>query len=420
MQWDLHESDCSDPRDRIAAVYALASGPAWPLRQYDPSQWGEMYMAAASHYINTSAAGSYAILLHLYDFGPIKPGTCSEVPSWVPDWSARRQERLPDTAVTNMSNLSAEEYYRIHVDWAGKMQSEWRWLFETSSHSRMFQQRNREVYHLRVNGNPSLMTLTASGRRLRLDCHPLTLFDQCGTVRRVICPSTTSISWQADVWKTLPEDPTDLLREGPIDLMRELSEEGSLFMLLARILAEEDKAAHKPSRDPASYIPEILQAREHGQSDRHMNILQYISSSLRTSAIVEIEAITGPYWAIGPQNSLAGDWMVPLQLLGQNDVVPMLCLRPTGSMRAEPPRGLKRRGATVGERLQYIFSSGRTADLDCLHVAVKFIGPGRDYSQEREVQLGDESMQAAREILKRTAEAASRKGLPGPIVFDII
>lgn len=115
MQWDLNQSECSDPRDRIAAVYALASGNRWPLRQYDLRDWKQMYMDVASYYINSHPHGCFEILCHLCEFGSIKSRT-GGIPGWVPDWTTRRRRLLTDMVVELMFDSFWDKFCNRRLD----------------------------------------------------------------------------------------------------------------------------------------------------------------------------------------------------------------------------------------------------------------------------------------------------------------
>ncbi|KAJ0108686.1 HET domain-containing protein [Diaporthe amygdali] len=417
LLWDLHESECSDPRDRIAAVYALASGPVWPLRHYDSSSWREMYTDVACYYINRTAIGLHKTFPHLCDFGSMSSGT-GKGPSWVPNWSSRRQEPLPDMVKREVSKLPYRAFLQMRGDWTHEMQSGWTWFFEVPSSHRISVREGWEQYQLRLHDNPFLMRSEASRQRLRVECHPLKLFQQCG-IADYVCSSTAPSFWQEIIEAF---DPSELAQHEPVEVETCLSSPGSLLMLLAKTLAKKDKAAGR-GQHMASYVEKIWEGlNSHHEnpdflSNQHKIILQGISSSLRPFTIVRIQTIAGSYWAIGPPNSMVGDWMIPLLPSKQNEFTPGMCLRPIDRKRFGWPSdcwgpSYPSRAPSVIERCQDILRRP-------LHLTAMFVGPASNCG-EAAFRPPEEEKKKVLEILMKANEVARGEGLPGPIVFDIV
>ncbi|KAG6364338.1 hypothetical protein INS49_005939 [Diaporthe citri] len=194
---------------------------------------------------------------------------------------------------------------------------------------------------------------------------------------------------------------------------------------LANMLRRRDQAADKPWRDMSSYMKEIdkvVQAHRVNPaalSAAHEMVIQDISSSLRHAAILEIQTMAGSYWATGPPNSRVGDWVVPMMFRGASQFVPIMCLRPINLTKAEEPRQIPST-TDMNQRCLRFFSSGSIAEVGCLHVIARFVGPAsRD--KERRYTLGTGAdNEIMLDIIMRANEVARGKGLPGPIVFDIV
>ncbi|KAJ4419069.1 hypothetical protein N0V82_005192 [Gnomoniopsis sp. IMI 355080] len=97
--WELDRSECSDPRDRIAALMGLVA----PVQRFQVDYGTEdgwiTYQRLVTHLVNRNPESAWVILIHLFDFGPADTnpsltGHGVVCPSWVPDWSARRRSSL--------------------------------------------------------------------------------------------------------------------------------------------------------------------------------------------------------------------------------------------------------------------------------------------------------------------------------------
>lgn len=369
-----------------------------------------MYMDVASYYINTAAHGGHDILCHLCEFGSIKSGN---VPSWVPDWSTRRHP---------------ESY--IAYDSAGQHTLRaWTWKITDVSHSFCNHilpnhMRYVEIYEWLTKRSFFSTKLVAFGQRLRVDCHPLAFVGHGGIADRVICHSAAPNFWE------------EVIAASELEIIHyesnktERPDDHSLITFLARNHVDFGSFDSFGFESTLHFhIDELRKAllafrdQRDDLNDDHKIILEQISSSLHRWVIVRIQAMTGPYWAYGPPNSLVGDWVVPLLLAQQDAALPMMCLRPIRPAETEPllhhPLG-----DGVGERCLRFFSRENATEIGCLHVTATFVGLACLYDCEHDVESfrrdsPSEKVEMVNIVYCATA-AARVKGLLGPIVFDII
>ncbi|KAK2752653.1 HET domain-containing protein [Colletotrichum kahawae] len=109
LLWYFHEAECSDPKDRIAALLGLVPhGNRFHLDY--TAHWKELYRQVASLVfgLNDSAA-NFQLLIHLFEFGPVSHLEDASYPSWVPDWSKSRRRTLP--FFTDIRNPDTHERY---------------------------------------------------------------------------------------------------------------------------------------------------------------------------------------------------------------------------------------------------------------------------------------------------------------------
>lgn len=379
-------------------------------------------MDVASWYINVTASGIHEIFSHLCEFGSINTRE-GNIPSWVPDWSTRRQQFLPDRAVKTRWDLRCSDgYHQMHIHW-GRESRERAWRFFDSLLPASIPKFQREVHEWLQSRNFFSVRLGALGQKLRVDCHFLAFFVHGGITDQVLCPSTAPNFWKEVI---------AALELRNIDPYSEtyLFEEQSLLTLLAKINGDEDDDAHEPQFGADRSIEDLrdglhaLRDRPDALSDDLKAMLNRISSSLRHLAIVRIEALGGSYWAIGPPNSLVGDWVVPLMLPELDRYVPMMCLRPISP--TETDRLLHRpSGARMQDRFLRFFPRESAAQVGCLHVAAKFVGRASHCDGRRHLHLSQGYLPPSQEnrvlrIIRSAFATATAKGLPGPIVFDIV
>ncbi|POS74144.1 HET domain-containing protein [Diaporthe helianthi] len=428
LLWDFHDSECSDARDRIAAVYGLVTDGVRPLLHYGSMDWKQIYMDMASYFIQNSpsvtftrdAASVHNVLLHLCHFGPVQSQTDADCPSWVPDWSRRRKSLLP--FVLDEPSLYSCEVGRGTYNVVQLNHQTFRILWATPEPpDSAKQERMRMVRSLQVN-SPACMQTEVIGEKLRLNYHPLIFFEQCGKVNMVIRCSTGPEFWR-QVVEAL--DIPTILRHRSAELDVYHFYQDSLLGLLAQILVERDREAGETSKGLLSYSEEILEELHahrddpEGLSASNSTNLQEISTSLRHVSIVSIQASTRSYWAIGPSVAQVGDWMVPLLLPQQSGFVPMICLR-TIDPEGEEIKELQSvsHATGIGERCLR-FLGGSVAGVSCLHVKARFVGSGL-HCTGRSVDFDRNDYDIMLEIILSIMEAARVEDLPGPVVFDIV
>lgn len=408
LLWDLHESDCSDARDRIAAVYALITDERPPLR-YESRNWKELYMDVASYYFNNNDFTSHVVLLHLCEFGAIKSETDNEYPPWIPNWSRRRSDLLPyvlGDKILDSCRKRAIELQQLYGRWSAS------YVLDESAQKRW------QRYLSRLSSNPTHMKFEASRQRLRVEPHPLFFFQQCGIATEVISLST----WQ-NLWRDILEA-IELPSSPGLRRMFFRPAIDSLLTLLARVLTKRSEAAGEPRR---SWPLSIVQVREGLYAHRknlntlgqdHKRFLLDISSVLRGLNLVRTQTPMGSYWAIAPPNLLVGDWLIPLLFMEPNELVPMMFLRPIGPIEDRQLRRLHP-APKMEQRCLRFFSPGSMADVDCLHVTATLVGSASHCETLSFHSVrGHEGL--LQELTLRANEAARSKGLPGPIVFDVI
>jgi hypothetical protein len=93
LLWKCHTSDCRDPQDRHLAFYGLLSSEDASKIPFNyTSHWAEFFRQVALGYAQDD--GGNALLYHVISFGSLdanKYGLSFRIPSWVPDWTGRRQ-----------------------------------------------------------------------------------------------------------------------------------------------------------------------------------------------------------------------------------------------------------------------------------------------------------------------------------------
>lgn len=381
-----------------------------------------MYVDVASYYINSDwGQNAHDILCHLCLFGPLKSET-GKIPGWVPDWSAHRQNLLPDVDISKFlcggNGYSDLEYKASRLPLLGtapfpippRVEEAFDWLLQ------------RRLFSTEID---------ASARRLRLDYHPLAFIFHGGIVDRVICPSTTSDFWQ-EVMAAC--EPPDSARYKPVGSRTELD---LLLELVGDMLCKGDDATNKRGRDGYSYRNEMRGAVEAYQNDpdtlsaAHNMILQDVSSSLGHSTIMKFRGLGSTRWAIGPPDSQVGDWVMPFLVLSQleADFIPMMCLRPIDLPGAEELRQISL-ASSIRRRCLRFFSGVSDTEVSCRHVIARFVGHAiRDSWSTPDINslLGDdwdgdcdEEREQTLEIILQAIEAARGRGLPGALVFDVV
>ncbi|KAE9963957.1 hypothetical protein EG328_010897 [Venturia inaequalis] len=95
LLWEVDHAECSDPRDRLFALYGLAESIsktyALPAAKYDVF-WESIYAQYATSCISN---GQFVELVrHITAFGSLYDSDVT-MPSWIPDWRRTRSGQLP-------------------------------------------------------------------------------------------------------------------------------------------------------------------------------------------------------------------------------------------------------------------------------------------------------------------------------------
>lgn len=109
LLWHFHEARCSDPKDRIAALFGLVSKEHRFHLDYT-AHWTELYkhvVLGILKFGNNDAR--FQVLFHLFEFGAITLQEGIVYPSWVPNWTQSRRRTLP--FYSNVRNPDTYEVY---------------------------------------------------------------------------------------------------------------------------------------------------------------------------------------------------------------------------------------------------------------------------------------------------------------------
>lgn len=514
LLWDLHESECTERRDRVAALYSLSDTLERPPLHYDIGDWKIIYKDVASYYANYSAVTSYTLLLHLCSFGSIHSSTASEIPSWVPDWSKKRQELIASEARqaeglyhNSIGTPSPEtraaldiEALRGQPELAGPKFSFFRFVFRIVSEARQheadpyhndfgmpsarpraalpieawngqpdsadprmwfsqlvfprlrrdlkqWKQKQFQYWQENTHGPgriPRLMKVQVLGHKLQLNYDFLAFVSGCGIVDQVVYPSQSENFWDEVmelVWwrkKKRPAGVVDCLEWVNSFLhtnKRHRLELDSLSSLFICLLESRIPTLTNVTSDLRDFVGGLCTGllHSHGHNSKFQalaghrrRLIQVFRSAMGHLVIARVQVTLGYYWAIGPPNLGKGDWFVPLirdregvPLRPEPNITQCMCLRSIGSV-AQENAWYPSPGFDLDWRLFFFDTIQRFEwpEVDPVHVTAKFVGSGGscfhlfDYKLHRDPVIWRISL--------RATEAASRKGLPGPIIFDIV
>lgn len=448
LLWDLHESECSDERDRVAAVYNLADHHERPPLHYDTGNWKKMYTKIASWYLNNDTVTAQALLLHLCDFGSIQSSKNDEVPSWVPNWSTNRQEVIPFQALESLLEYSTHEDRRnISGRWDG-MASQWHPLSILRlglSDSKRWKQKLaqcqwKEGLGQGVNSNPAPMQFEVSGSTLRINYDFFTFTYGCGTVDHVVCPILSKDFWEEIVGlvkrrKKRLDIIEDRFKTNSVVFQagkRHQMEIDSLSSLLVSVLAGRDSSPGYVLRDLIKPVRKLCAGLGPGRGHENnfqtltgdqKGLLRKIRSAVKNMAIMRVQATMGYYWAIGPPNMVKGDWLIPI--IAQGERVPcrpeiritrFMFLRPINP-NAHGETWYPSPTSDPEGRLRGLLGL-KMAEVDAVNVTAKFAGPGGSCLHSFDYNLRHDTIMWR--VLRQATEAAEKRGLSGPIVFDIV
>lgn len=278
LLWYFHEAECSDPKDRIAALLGLVPhGNRFHLDY--TAHWKELYRQVASlaFGLNDSAA-TFQLLIHLFEFGPVSHPEDASYPSWVPNWSKSRKRTLP--FFSHIRNPDTHERYPTL--------SQWRENLTFTS--------NRGV--LRVHWHPSIGGQRGCRVNYAKKYHTFLLDDNC-RAERVIAV-------------------LDELFPSTLDCTQHI-------FALSSLLAKIKKFRHS-SRDREinsayfnEYIIKISPGISESTGTDSLRSLQYLDSILQEFCLFQLEPLepcakTHPYrvYGIGPKTTEVDDVMIPL------------------------------------------------------------------------------------------------------------
>lgn len=432
---DLHESEYSDERDRIAAIYNLADNHERPTLHYDTGSWKKMYTKIASWYLNYDTDTAHALLLHLCDFGSIQSSTKNEVPSWVPNWSTSRKEVIPFQALESLPEDSTHDNRKTFSSSWIEMKNQWHPLSTLPLGLSVNKRWKQKLARCQlgkgpgedVNSNRAPMQFEVSGSRLRLNYDFFTFNYGCGTVDHVVCPALSEDFWEEIVVLFRRREKRlglvkDRFKTNSVVVQaskRHQMEIESLSSLLVGVLVGRDSS---PGHILASFRKSVgkLCAGLHPRRGHENNfqaltsdqklLLQRIRSAVNNLAIMRVQATMGYYWAIGPPNLVQGDWLIPI--IAQGEIVPrrpksritrFMFLRPINP-KAQGETWYPSATSDPEGRLRGLLGF-RMAEVDAVHVTAKFAGAGGSCLQR---------------VLRQATEAAIKRDLSGHIVFDIV
>lgn len=403
---DLHLSECSDPRDRVAALYGLASDSTRPsdLRSYNVGVT-QLYLDCAVASANSSATSANALIFHLAEFGSLPEDPQRREPlSWVPDWSKSRRPLL------DWFNGSEAVLNQLH----GTMWPQGGTSTVSSiatiinvhrrAHPRSFsylESSGFEDYCKRFS-HPTHMS--AEGNVLRVHSHPLVFLWHGGLVEEVYC--CESSDWK-DVWSLFPRMADELDKkiegEGPHPLL-------SMLILLSTI--HQKKRGEKVFSDLEDLI--YSSRLSHGPSEEDMGFLEEIGFILSRYSLIRTNEFLRddperrrPVYHLGPHNAAVDDLQVPFMIpskssssekgFGRYWTISM-CFRPT--LRADMKIFRDRIGA-----LTPFCATVRWVGLTFKNT---WNAPGGALSSSG-VPVGNQVYCSARE-----------SGLPAPFIFDVM
>lgn len=407
LLWDLHESECAERRDRVAALYSLSDAHERPPLHYNIGDWKMMYKDVASYCANNSDVTAYTLLLHLCSFGSIHSSTASEIPSWVPDWSKKRQEPIA------FETRQAEDLH----------------------HNNLGIPINRGL-----DRSAMPMKVQVLGHKLQVNYDPSAFTSGCGIVDQVVYPFQSEDFWDEVVelarWRNEARPAKELMPEGPRE-SRHMTEVDSLSSLLISLLEVRGPTSTNVTSSLKDSVlglcnPLLLgygpPSKFQTLTDDQRGLIQRFRSAVDHLVIARVQATMGYYWAIGPPNLGKGDWFVPviqggegMPMLQEPNLTQCMCLRSIGS-GVQRDAWYPSPGSDLDRRLHRYGAADITIEMpevDCMHLTARFVGSGGTYFPLS--YYGSHSLKKQfREISIKATEAASRKGLHGPIIFDIV
>lgn len=399
---DLHLSECSDPRDRVAALYGLASDSTRPsdLRGYNEGAT-QLYLNCASCFINSNAMSSNTLILHLAEFGSLPENSQRREPlSWVPDWSRNPRPLL------DWFNGSQAVFEALH----GTMwpQGEKATVLPSATlllsrhFPRSYSGRNYSgfVDYCKKFIHPTHMS--AQGNILRIHSHPLLYSMHGGFAEQVF--SCESSDWK-DVWSLFRQMANEL------DKQQKGEDQHPLLRILLAVVHKDRRGKEVRLSDLQSLI--YSSRLSHAPSEEDVEFLEEIGfilssySLIRTSKCLEPDAEHPPFYHLGPRDAAVDDFLVPFMITrpenhpftSEGFWAVFMCLRPT--LRVD-----KKTSRDKDSPLTPFWSTVRWVGLTFNNMQFPH---GRPLNEPAVFWLGH-----------RAYCDAIESGLPGPYVFDVI
>ena len=391
LLWDLHLSECSDPRDRIAALYGLASSTSrQPDLRYNEGA-AQVYWDCASYFINRDPVSAHMLILQLAGFGSLRAiPQAGEPPSWVPDWSRSRRPVLQSLDALQNTVKSLEE--------ANDEFSTSHYMSQKPTPRDVSDQQFRDFVDYCITFKHATQ-MRARGNSLQICSHPLIFHEYIKVVEEVYrCESS---DWK-DVWLLFSQILINHNIVDDLDVKRRIFRD---FKIQPDVL---DGGAWETFTDHISYRLGLSQ--ENIERFEELGSILSRFSLIRTSPYWESKLC---YWHLGPRDAAVGDFLVPFIIPEKPPFstwgdyrkdwwAASICLRPTLTA------GTK----TCVERDNPAVPFCRT---------VRWLG--LSFHKHRQTIPSFEFLSVGKEQYEPLCLAyykALEKGLPGPYVFDVI
>jgi hypothetical protein len=410
LLWDLRLSECSDPRDRIAALYGLASSTNRPpdLRYNEGAT--QIYWDCAAYFVNRDAVSAHMLILHLKEFGSLRASPqAGEPPSWVPDWSKSghaERNSIINNALRNSVKSRDETEHDCSIS---------HYMSQVPRPRDLSDQQIRDfVSYIMTFKHPTRMI--ARGNSLQICTNPLIFHRYIGVVDQVYwCESS---DWK-ELWLILSQILIDnnfvddrQMKRGHFSARRlqpDVVDYGVWEIFLHHISYRLRLSQENIKR--LEELGSILSEEDIQCLEAVGSILTPGSFSLiRTSPERAPEAC---WWQLGPHDAAVGDFLVPFIIpdkprIGAPDSeyawywALSMCLSPTST--AGTKTCLERGNLAVPfyQTVRWVKVTFHKQDGGV---------PGFNF-----LNMGSENF----EPLCLTYYKALEKGLPGPYVFDVI
>ncbi|KAF2443422.1 HET-domain-containing protein [Karstenula rhodostoma CBS 690.94] len=104
--WKFHQSQCSDEKDRVGALYGLLPSSMRPMVSLE-TPYLRIYETCA---VELARRSSDRLIMHLAHFQPVYLTKSVRAPSWIPDWS--RERRKPPLPFVEDKQVALSAYLR--------------------------------------------------------------------------------------------------------------------------------------------------------------------------------------------------------------------------------------------------------------------------------------------------------------------